>query len=60
MASILVTIVFYKALLLQAEIWCWTLLALKGLVPLLMHKMPMQNKEELNKENFRSRELAIN
>ena len=28
---ILTTILFYKALILQGEIWCWSLLGLKGL-----------------------------
>ena len=29
---ILMTILFYKALILQGEIWCWSLLGLKGLI----------------------------
>ena len=28
---ILITTLFYKALILQGEIWCWSLLGLKGL-----------------------------
>ena len=28
-----VILMFYKALILQGEIWCWTLLGLKGLNP---------------------------
>ena len=31
MSLILVTTLFYKALILQGEIWCWSLLGLKGL-----------------------------
>ena len=31
MSVILMTTVFYKALILQGEIWCWSLLGLKGL-----------------------------
>jgi len=31
MSVILTTTLFYKALVLQGEIWCWSLLALKGL-----------------------------
>ena len=31
MSAILMTILFYKALILQGEIWCWSLLGLKGL-----------------------------
>ena len=31
MSVILMTILFYKALILQGEIWCWSLLGLKGL-----------------------------
>ena len=32
MSVILMTTLFYKALILQGEIWCWTLLGLKGLI----------------------------
>ena len=31
MSIILMTTLFYKALILQGEIWCWSLLGLKGL-----------------------------
>ena len=31
MSIILMTTVFYKALILQGEIWCWSLLGLRGL-----------------------------
>ena len=31
MSVILMTTLFYKALILQGEIWCWPLLGLKGL-----------------------------
>ena len=31
MSVILITTLFYKALILQGEIWCWSLLGLKGL-----------------------------
>ena len=31
MSVILMTTVFYKALILQGEIWCWALLGIKGL-----------------------------
>ena len=31
MPVILITTMFYKALILQGEIWCWSLLGLKGL-----------------------------
>ena len=34
MSMILMTTLFYKALILQGEIWCWSLLGLKGLVSL--------------------------
>ena len=33
MSVILMTTLFYKALILQGEIWCWSLLGLKGLKP---------------------------
>ena len=32
MSVILMTTLFYKALILQAEIWCWSILRLKGLI----------------------------
>ena len=32
MSLILMTTLFYKALILQGEIWCWSLLGLKGLI----------------------------
>ena len=31
MSVILMKTLFYKALILQGEIWCWSLLGLKGL-----------------------------
>ena len=31
MSVILMTTLFYKVLILQGEIWCWSLLGLKGL-----------------------------
>ena len=31
MSVILITTLFYKALISQGEIWCWSLLGLKGL-----------------------------
>ena len=31
MSLILMTTLFYKALILQGEIWCWSLLGFKGL-----------------------------
>ena len=36
MSVILMTTLFYKALILQGEIWCWSLLGLKG----IKHKSP--------------------
>ena len=33
MSVILMTSLFYKELILQGEIWCWSLLRLKGLIP---------------------------
>ena len=32
MSVILMTTLFYKVLILQGEIWCWSLLGLKGLI----------------------------
>ena len=31
MSEILLTTLFYKALILQGEIWCWSLLGFEGL-----------------------------
>ena len=36
MTVILMTTLFYKALLLPGEIWCWSLLGLKGLTSLIV------------------------
>ena len=36
MSVILMTTLFNKALILQGEIWCWSLLGLKGLIPFIM------------------------
>ena len=33
MSVILMTTLFYKAIILQGEIWCWSLLGIKGLNP---------------------------
>ena len=38
MFLILVTFLIDKALLLQGEIWCWSLLGLKGLILICNHK----------------------
>ena len=35
MSVILMTTKFYEALILQGEIWCWSLLGFKGLMILL-------------------------
>ena len=32
MSVILMTTLFYKALILQGEIWCWSILGVKGLI----------------------------
>ena len=42
MSVILMTTLFYKALILQGEIWCWSLLGLKG----IKHKSPPALKAE--------------
>ena len=39
MSIILMTTLFYKALILQGEIWCWSLLGLKGLNTLKYSKI---------------------
>ena len=38
MSVILMTTLFYKALILQGEIWCWSLLGLKGLTSTVQQK----------------------
>ena len=40
MSVILMTTLFYKALILQGEIWCWSLLGLKGLNSQLVCVLP--------------------
>ena len=37
---ILMTTLFFKALVLQGEIWCWSLLRLEGLIPYFPHYLP--------------------
>ena len=37
MSIILITNLFYKALILQGEIWCWSLLRLKGLMEVQLY-----------------------
>ena len=41
MSLILMTTLFYKELLLQGEIWCWSLLGLKGLNSLMKRQCTM-------------------
>ena len=45
MSVILMTTLFYKALILQREIWCWSLLGLKGLIIPGMYKI--ENLQQL-------------
>ena len=44
MSVILMTTLFYKALILQGEIWCWSLLGLKELRAGVKERSPLQNK----------------
>ena len=44
MSVILMTTLFYKALILQGEIWCWSLLGLKGLRAGMNERFPLHNK----------------
>ena len=47
MSVILMTTLFYKAFILQGEIWCWSLLGLKGLSDLIFsahHKFKFKFK----------------
>ena len=49
------TTLFYKALILQGEIWCWSLLGLKGLrlrhSLLTIHSLPQAKGHHLGREN---------
>ena len=46
MSLILMTTLFYKALILQGEIWCWSLLRLKGLmITFLKHRKTVRTIE---------------
>ena len=38
MFVILMTTLFYKAVILQGEIWCWSLLELKGLMEVQLYR----------------------
>ena len=44
MSVILMTTLFYKALILQGEIWCWSVLGIKGLRAVVNERSPLQNK----------------
>ena len=44
MSVILMTTLFYKALILQGEIWCWSLLGIKGLRAGVKERSPLENK----------------
>ena len=54
MSLILMTTLSYKALLLQGEIWCWSLLGLKGLtlesIHVLVHKVKIPTLKGINKD----------
>ena len=63
MFVILMTTLFYKALILHGEIWCWSLLGLKGLTPSSLFELIKTNfcqlkrihtyKEKQNKTKVR-------
>ena len=44
MSVILMTTLFYKTLILQEEIWCWSVLGIKGLRAVVNERSPLQNK----------------
>ena len=44
MSVILMTTLFYKTLILQGEIWCWSVLGIKGLRAVVNERSPLQNK----------------
>ena len=46
------TTLFYKAWILQGEIWCWSLLGLKGLILLYFPKVPLKQEQESWDMNF--------
>ena len=43
MSVILMATLFYKALILQGEIWCWSLWGLKGLNCIACHRLHLNN-----------------
>ena len=45
MSVILMTTLFYEALILQGEIWCWSLLGLKGLKVQFSEEAGLTNKK---------------
>ena len=57
MSIILMTTMFYKALILQAEIWCWSLLGLKGLIKLSLFLQA--SKKQLECVLFEKDELSL-
>ena len=48
MFVILMTTLFYKASILQGEIWCWSLLRLKGLIIQGLKKVPSFSLEQVD------------
>ena len=51
------TTMFYKALILQGEIWCWSLLGLKGLIKLSLFLQA--SKKQLECVLFEKDELSL-
>ena len=51
MSVILMTTLFYKELILQGEIWCWSLLGLKGLISILNITLGTYNVRRLKNSN---------
>ena len=47
MSLILMTRLFYKALLLQGEIWCWSLLGFKGLITTIDRKSKLVDAKNM-------------
>ena len=47
MSLILMTRLFYKALLLQGEIWCWSLLGFKGFITTIDRKSKLVDAKNM-------------
>ena len=57
MSVILMTTLYYKALILQGEIWCWSLLGLKGLMYGVVRKFSNLSPKRYTKQSVSCQEV---